>query len=170
MSFKADLEFGHKYENIFIEKILNNPVGLERPSGKFSGYDFAIGNDRYEIKADRQTYKTGNFCIEFGCNGRPSGISVTQATHYGYFVVRPGGDYDIYTIPTSDILQMIMDRRYSREMRGGDGYKSQFFLFDKNIFEQYKVNGLSAVEESAHGILLVENLPLGETPRRPVSA
>ena len=95
---------------------------------------------------------------------------MTQATHYGYFVVRPGGDYDIYTIPTSDILQMIMDRRYSRDMKGGDGGRSQFFLFDKNIFEQYKVNGLSAVEDSAHGILLVENLPLGETSSSPVSA
>jgi hypothetical protein len=163
MSFKADLEFGHKYEDIFIEKILNNPVGLERPSGKFSGYDFAIGKERYEIKADRQTHKTGNFCIEFGCNGRPSGISVTQATHYGYFVVRPGGEYDIYKIPTSDILQMITDRLYSRDMRGGDGNKSQFFLFDKNIFAIYKVNGLPPVEESAPSVFVTENVPVSET-------
>lgn len=170
MSFKADLEFGHKYEDIFIEKILNNPVGLERPSGKFSGYDFAIGAERYEIKADRQTHKTGNFCIEFGSNNKPSGISVTQATHYGYFVVRPGGEYDIYTIPTSDILQMIMDRRYSRDMRGGDGGRSQFFLFDKNIFEQYKVNGLRTVEESAPSVLLNENVQVSETPSRRLSA
>ena len=156
MSFKKDLEFGHKYENIFIEEILNNPVGLERPPGKFSGYDFAIGNERYEIKADRQTYKTGNFCIEFGCSGRPSGISTTQATHYGYFIVRPDGTYDIYKIPTGDILEMISQRLYSRDMRGGDGGRSQFFLFDKNIFDQYKVNGEHTVATPEATVLVNE--------------
>ena len=170
MSFKSDLAFGHKFENIFIDKVLNNPAGLERPSGPFPFYDFEIGNERYEIKADRMAYKTGNFCIEFGCNGKPSGISVSQATHYGYFVVRPDGSYDVYKIPTGDILDMIINKRYSREMKGGDGFKSNFFLFDKNIFASYKLNGLHTVEAPARSILLTEDLPVGEASCRPISA
>jgi hypothetical protein len=139
MSFKADLQFGQKYEDIFINQILGSPEGLDRPSGKFSLYDFCIGEEKYEIKADRQTHKTGNFCIETHCNGQASGISVTQAKYYGYFVVYPDGEYDIYNIPTRDIVGMLMDKKFSRSMKGGDGFRSLFYLFDKNLFEQYKV-------------------------------
>jgi len=142
-AFTADLEFGHKYEDIFISHCLKNPVGLDRPVGKFSGYDFAVNGIRYEVKADRQTYKTGNFCIETACNGKPSGLSMTQATHYVYFVVFPSGFYDIYVIPTATLTAMIVDKKYNREMRGGDGGRSQFFLFDKELFNEYKVDGKS---------------------------
>lgn len=139
MSFKSDLAFGHKYEDIFIEKVLKNPPNLERPAGKFSGYDFALGDERYEVKADRQTHKTGNFCIESHCGGKPSGISITQATRYVYFVVYPDGWYDIYNIPKDDILKMIIAQKHERTMWGGDNKKSHFYLINKYLFEKYKI-------------------------------
>jgi hypothetical protein len=156
--FKSDLAFGQKYEDIFIESVLKNPVGLERPAGKFSGYDLALNGERYEVKADRQTYKTGNFCIEVSCNDRPSGIATTQATRYIYFVVYPDGDYDIYNIPTSYILQLLMEQKYRRGMRGGDGGRSYFYLFSKNLFDEYNVRAQPVVSEEAtlHGAEILQ--------------
>ena len=144
MSFKEDLEFGHKYEDIFIQMLNKKSDEIDRPSGKFSGYDFRVGEEKYEVKADRQTHKTGNFCIETHCSGRASGISTTQSTRYIYFVVYPDGEYDIYNIPTGDIVQMLMDKKYSRSMNGGNGYRSLFYLFDKNLFTEYKIHERTA--------------------------
>jgi hypothetical protein len=147
--FMEDLAFGHKYEDVFIEKILGNPEDLNRPAGRFSQYDFSVNGVNYEIKADRKCSVTGRFCIEAQKSGSPSGISTTQAHYYGYFVVRHDGDYDIYKIPTADILQMIIDKKYTKSMRGGDGWKSFFYLFDKELFSQYKVYATSNTVDTA---------------------
>ncbi len=53
---------------------------------------------KYEIKADRLSYKTGNVCIEIANCGRPSGITSTKSDYWGYFVIK---DYDLYLIPNS---------------------------------------------------------------------
>jgi hypothetical protein len=139
MSFREDLAFGHKYEDIYIARLNKPAEEIDRPSGRFSGYDFAVGGEKYEVKADRQTYKTGNFCIETHCSGRASGITVSQSSRYIYFVVYPDGEYDIYNIPTRDVVQMLVDKKYSRSMKGGNGFKSLFYLFDKNLFTEYKI-------------------------------
>ena len=139
-TFKADLEFGHKYEDIYIAKLNKPAEEIDRPSGKFSGYDFRVGEEKYEVKADRQTHRTGNFCIETHCSGRASGITTTQASRYIYFVVYPDDEYDIYDIPTRDIVQMLIDKKFSRSMMGGNGFKSLFYLFDKNLFTEYKIH------------------------------
>jgi len=138
--FANDLALGHKYEDIFVEKYLGSPEGLDRPAGNFSGYDFSHNGVRYEIKCDRRCTATGNFCIEAQCNGVPSGISTTQAHYYGYFVILPDGGYHLYKIPTVEIMQMIVDKKYSKGMKGGDGWRSYFYLFPKELFSQYQVH------------------------------
>jgi hypothetical protein len=47
-----------------------------------------------------------------------------------------------------------MEKRYSREMRGGDGGRSQFYLFDRNIFNDYKVDGECSVGETTPIVLV----------------
>jgi len=76
--------------------------------GNFKYYDFKlIDNDDkthyIEIKADRQTRNTNNIFIEYECNGKPSGISSTQAHKIIYFE----------NYPTKESLE-----KYNEETRG----------------------------------------------------
>lgn len=134
-SFYNDLEFGNKYEIEYTKiKGLNDAVISK---GKNSYYDIITKDGiKYEIKSDRMAHKTGNLCIEFECSNKPSGISITQSDYYGYFIVNDNG-YVLYTIPTEKIKEEIQKKTYKRTLKGGNGFKSNFYLFDKDIFKGY---------------------------------
>ena len=70
--------------------------------GYFPYYDIEITKDNvvttYEVKADRQAHTTGNIAIEFEYNNKPSGISVTRADYYAYYVVKPYNLFDLYLL------------------------------------------------------------------------
>lgn len=138
MTFKKDLEFGQLYERIFIEheKLQNYKLS----EGKFKEYDI-IDNDnniKYEVKTDRLSHKTGNICIEYECNNKPSGINTTQADYYIYFVL-DNEDYTIYKIPVEKIKLMINDKSLKlKSVKGGDGFRSSLYLFKVHLFNEYK--------------------------------
>ena len=100
-------------------------------------YDFICKNTSYEIKADRMAYKTNNVAIEYKCNNKPSGISSTKSKYYIYFIVKPDNTHTAYMIPTDDIKKLIEDKQYHRNIRGGDGYRAQMYLFKINLFNKY---------------------------------
>ena len=137
--FRKDLEFGQNYEKKFIE--IMKPKSSKIIGGNFKYWDLEIFEDykviKYEIKSDRLAHKTNNLCIEFECNKKPSGITTTQADYYGYFIIKDKDEFQLYNIPTKFIRECINNKLYSRTMNGGDGYKSKFYLFDKNIFSEY---------------------------------
>lgn len=134
-SFYKDLEFGNKYEVEYTKiKGFDNAVISK---GKNSFYDIITEDGiKYEIKSDRMAHKTGNLCIEFECSNKPSGISITQSDYYGYFIVNDNS-YILYTIPTEKIKEEIQKKSYKRTMKGGNGFKSNFYLFDKDVFRGY---------------------------------
>ena len=41
---------------------------------------------KIEVKSDKQAWKTGNIFVEDSCNGKPSGISTTEAEFWAYEV------------------------------------------------------------------------------------
>jgi hypothetical protein len=55
--------------------------------GKFSAYDICADGIYYEVKSDRKAHATNNICIEYECSQKPSGINVTQADFYVYFII-----------------------------------------------------------------------------------
>ena len=138
MTFKKDLEFGKKYELKLIEIL--KPTKYKIKEGCFKPYDIKIyeGNHKiyYEVKTDRYTNKTNNVCIEHECSNKPSGINTTRADFYAYFVVKPDGQ-DLYIIPTIYIKEIIEKKLYHKNISGGDGLRSKFYLFNKNIFDAY---------------------------------
>lgn len=135
MTFFSDLEFGSRYEDEFVKvKKLTNAIV---PKKKNSNYDIIVDNIMYEIKADRRAFKTGNLCIEFECSNKPSGIQTTQSNFYGYFIVQDNNNYTLYTIPVDFIKKEIEKQSYKMILKGGSGYKSKFYLFDKNIFHEF---------------------------------
>ena len=142
MSFNLDLEFGNIYEKKIIDLIPNDSYIIKE--GYFPYYDVELTKDnvitKYEVKADRYTYKTGNIAIEFKCSGLPSGISKTQADYYAYFVVKPYNVYNLYIIPTQIIKDKINSLEYKRIIFGGDNKTSQMYIFSLDLFEEYRHN------------------------------
>jgi hypothetical protein len=138
-NFNDDLKFGHKYETEFIRLMKFQNYNYQ-PNKKISEYDILVYNNdeeiKYEIKADRLSYKTGNICIELSCNGRPSGLSVTTSDYWGYFVLKKNKEYDLYIIPTQDIKDLIFSNNF-KMIRGGDK-RNELILIPLQHFEKYK--------------------------------
>ncbi len=141
MSFQNDLKFGESYQNKLIQCL--KPDKYKMMTGYFKEYDLIIYTDDstpiyYEVKADRYTHKTGNLCIEFECNKKPSGISTTTANIYSYFVITPNNGFELYNIPVEYIRNIIAENKFKFIKNGGDNYLSKFYLFDIKLFSKYK--------------------------------
>jgi hypothetical protein len=140
MNFKKDLTLGEKYQVELINVL--KPINYKMMTGLFKEYDLIIDDIMpiyYEVKADRYTYKTGNFCIEYECSNKKSGISTTTADYYAYFILKPIGQYDLYIIPVIDIKNLINKDINIKKKTGGDNNNSKFYLININIFNQYKM-------------------------------
>lgn len=138
MSFQNDLLLGKKYELMlldYLDRKEYDEVELA-PNKRFVEWDVKIKRGsleaKYEVKSDRLSHKTGNLCIEYECSGHPSGINVTQADYYAYFVIH-GSEQDLYLIPV-DRLKAYIETANPKKMGGGDNYRSRFYLIPKAVF------------------------------------
>ena len=138
MTFSKDLDFGRKYEKLATEYFEYDNIEYA-PNRMFKPYDFKVLENntwiKVEVKADKMTKKTGNICIEFKCSNKPSGITTTESNYYIYFVV---GTDDVYKIPTNDIRKIIRNNNFIT-YKGGDNYRSEFYLIPKKYFGNYLV-------------------------------
>ena len=123
-----------KFENIYY------------PKGEaFKEYDFKNleTGEAYEVKADRNTARTGNIFIEYECNNKDSGINSTEADYIVYFVCNVDNVYEsnyYYEIPVEFVKSKIEEKMYSRIVSGGDFNRVRGCLFNENVFRVYKVN------------------------------
>lgn len=88
---------------------------------------FEIKTDRWEIF----NYVTNNMFIEANCNGKPSGISATQADYFIYFFP----DYELaYMIKVDNLKKLINERGdiFRRTERAGDGGRVVGYLVNRN--------------------------------------
>ena len=140
MNFLEDLKFGEKYEKLFLNYVEYDEY--KKPQGKFKYYDLGIikGDKKtfYEIKADRLIHKTDNIAIEFSCNNKPSGISVSTADYWGIFEIIENG-HELYIIPINEI-KLIINTKTIKICKGGDNFNSKMYLIKKEYFENYKIN------------------------------
>lgn len=136
IDFYKALEYGKKYEAELI-KILQ----LVSPTTSDDKYfDIECNGTKYEVKADRLTYRTGNVCIEFSSNSILSGISTTTADIYAYFLVHPNNSYELFLIPVEYIRAQIKEETYKSILNGGYNKLSRFYLFSISKFAQFKKN------------------------------
>ena len=139
-TFHRDLDFGNKYQEHYINTLTPRPTYLEVIPGNFKPFDFVADGVKYECKADRMAYKTGNICIEYESRGSPSGIETSEADFWVYMLVAPDGTVsDTYKIPTGVIKEEIAKKSYHRDIAGGDDWKNRLLLFNRNIFSAYRV-------------------------------
>lgn len=108
-----------------------------------SGYDLLLCA-RAEVKTDLAALRSGNVVIEIGCAGKPSGLSITQATFWIIIV----GD-EAFIAPTDRLRTLIEDERF-REVDGGDGCKARLVLVPlAELRSQSFVRHISLTEQEA---------------------
>jgi len=137
MNFQNCLKFGNIYEKKLIEFLKLENYELA-PKRVFSDWDIKTHDGlTYEVKADRYTYKTDNFCLEYEGNKKPSGLSVTKAIYYAYYVVKPSGE-DLYIIPVEDLKELINKNKFNTRYLGNNNL-SKCYLIPTKYFEKYLV-------------------------------
>lgn len=114
---------------------------IEYMNGKNSDFDVSIKNngDKITFEAKRDSYidRTNNFAIEYASNNILSGISLTKADYYIYM----NDDMsDVWLIPVIIIKKAIKQVKYHSKIRCGYNKLSQCYLFDKSIFDMYRIN------------------------------
>jgi hypothetical protein len=143
MNFQECLKVGKYYELETLKHI------------KYNTYEFSVGickewdiktitDDKtiyYEVKSDLTAIKYGNICIEFNYKKKDSGINITTADFWVYYVIedRKLNLYKVFIIPTNIIKEMINNKLYTRIVKCGDGYNSSCYLFKMDLFESYKL-------------------------------
>jgi hypothetical protein len=135
-----DLALGHKYEDEAIKLLGEGKIEQAPRNKKFSDWDFKHNDIAYEVKSDRRAYQTGNLCIEYEHSNVPSGISVTKADYWLYFVIIPDIQipYRLYKIPTS-VLNNVVSNPETRTWYTDNG-NSRFYLVPYSLFNDYLIN------------------------------
>ena len=117
--FDLDLEYGKMGEE-FVQKVME-------------------GNTKIEVKTERDIWKTtGNIAIEIRCNGRPSGISTTEADTWVHLLAYNGIIEGGFLLKVRVIKDMIKKLHKSGSLNikmGGDNNASQMVLLPiKELF------------------------------------
>jgi hypothetical protein len=123
IEFKKTLALGHKYEQKFIDMTPHTTC----VRSDTSNYDVMLDDIKYEVKYDGFLERTDNFCIEINSNGKPSGLSVTEAQFYVIF----DSIGNMFKIPVSELKKQTENKKSVML-----GYKrlSECVLLSKDLF------------------------------------
>lgn len=120
--FEKDLKTGKKFEEHALQLIQKKYPKAYIEDGYFLEWDIFIPELQIgvEVKSDAQYKATGNFYVEYFCNGKPSGISTTKAKMYYIYLDK------LYILKTEDLKEKC--RKYintKRDKKGGDNMASK---------------------------------------------
>jgi len=127
--FEKDLATGKIYETQALKLIQQKYPKAHIINGYYKEWDIYIPelNIGVEVKSDAQYKKTGNFYVEYFCNGKPSGIATTKAKYYYIYLD------DLYIVKTEDLKAKC--RKYintDRDKKGGDNMASKGIILPIN--------------------------------------
>ena len=109
--FDIDLDFGVKYENS-LAKVLS--------MGKV------------EVKTERDKWReTRNIAIELSCNGKDSGLKVTEAEWWAHILSWKGEIIGVILLPIDTLKKIVKNsvkRRRGKIVMGGDNNASEIAL------------------------------------------
>lgn len=95
----------------------------------------------YEVKSETNAFKYGNLCIEYEYNEGKSGIDATIADYWVHYAIKDKAKniYSLFIIPTAELRQMIINKKYLRKITGGDRNLSKCYLFRMTELSDYNV-------------------------------
>lgn len=156
--FKEDLLNGQLVEkelikilqsrgNTLLEHTINN--------GCDTRYDIKIESKSkkvltIEVKDDKMSEFTGNLAIEFQCNKKPSGISVSEADYYAIktTINNKGVKETMFILIRTQILKQFIANNNCRVVSGGDWYRNKMYLVDRSkLLSQLKTTILKYENE-----------------------
>ena len=139
--FKKDLAFGNVWEKRLLDFVEYDEAIFSKKGCKEWDVQTTYEGEvvRYEVKADRMAFQTGNIAVEFQCSNKPSGINVSTADYWAYFVVHPTNSPTLLLVPTDELRQMCADGKYHKKIRGGDGWKAEMYLFHLTDLSKYSI-------------------------------
>jgi hypothetical protein len=93
------------------------------------------GAHKVEVKTDMAAHRTGNIAVEFRCNGKPSGISTTEADYWAFVLLN--GEV-IYFIQVERLKELArQEYKVSGSKRGGDYHLAEMILIPiKNLIQK----------------------------------
>lgn len=131
MTFKEDLKFGQTFEIKALDYFKYNTYKKNNDNR----YDLILDDKiKIEVKADRLSYHTNNIAIEFECFDNPSGISISEADYYIYFIIKPNNEYTVYKFKTDELKDIIKNCRI---VSGGDMKASKMYLLNVNKIKNF---------------------------------
>jgi hypothetical protein len=85
--------------------------------------------EKVELKSESWLWEqTGNICIEFRCDGRPSGISTTEADVWVHELKRDGETLVYLMFPIERLKELCRDAIRAGRWRAGGGDDGRFDL------------------------------------------
>lgn len=131
MTFNSDLKRENSIENSLVVKAKARGLKASMAPPK-SPWDIQIGRYRIEVKNDYKALETGNIAVETACNGKRSGISVSEADSWLYVL---GEDVRVIGRSTLNYLAI----NHGRKVSGGDRVAATMYLLPVSVF---KVHGM----------------------------
>ena len=119
--FDVDLEFGQHFEQLVD--------------------DLFCGRIKAEVKTERDKWKYyGNIVIELEYNGKPSGLTSTEAEIWVHLLSDEGrlvGGFILEVEVLRKIVKKMRANKIGRVTKGGDGYRSKLFLLPIDRLNEY---------------------------------
>ena len=141
--FNGELNIYKKGELVPLTKGYCKEFDLDLKFGKM-GEEFVQGvlegNSKIEIKTERDKWKdTGNIAIEIRCNGKPSGLTTTEASAWVHLLSYKDNILGGFILNVKKLKERIKELNEQKKVKivmGGDDNMSQLVLVPiKEIFK-----------------------------------
>tara|TARA_B100000900_G_C20548504_1_gene703697 strand:- start:380 stop:871 length:492 start_codon:yes stop_codon:yes gene_type:complete len=140
LEFKKDVNIGEDGEEIIKQLLLSKGFKFIRENRDYK-YDLLMSfGDRdisFEIKTDVYVDKnndTGNLVVEYECRNKPSGISVTQADYYVYYMPKLN---EVWNIHMDNLKYLIKNNNFYSATGGDEGSNTKMYLIRREYFKDY---------------------------------
>ena len=132
-NFAEDLKDGQKGEQVirhFVESTMDLKYIKDNDTNAFDLLFQGNGEDptTFEVKTDlweKDWNKggSGNMAIEYSCRGKPSGIAVSRAKYFVYYLVNVS-DKQIWLIETEKLQELLLREKFPSKTVGETHYDS----------------------------------------------
>jgi hypothetical protein len=141
-NFNRDIITGQDGEKVVLEHVLSMTNGTLVDVNNDNKFDFMVkksGIDKtYEIKTDeycRAGFDNGNLFVEVECRGKASGLSVTKADWYVFYLPFRK---QIWYILSNDLRKLIDDNNFRKVTNSGDKDSNTVgYLIPRRKFKEY---------------------------------
>ena len=112
-----------------------------------SSYDMMMKSElngklyMYEVKTDFQAQKTGNIVVEFESRGNRSGILVSRADAWAFYLVnqKPKCHSIIWTISTKKLKSIVVDNELDIVGGGDDDTSMMWMVPMRDFYREFRI-------------------------------